>query len=195
VNSPHTTRNTEKRAGEEHPPIPVFRILGSRCSWLRACRRFLTTDFPDFTDAPRAFGVVRATGEICCHLPLVEVGRAVPARSCVFHQRQSFLSGEICKLLVTKCFPPAGFRIQYIFEGTARICTIPAQTARPAKHVVQPSFFASVRSWGRPVASLFRTSRSLLITQTGKPSSLVSRRVSQASANETAVTEVRMSIR
>jgi hypothetical protein len=33
--------------------------------------RFLTTDFTDFTDVPKAFGIIRAIGEIRRCLPLV----------------------------------------------------------------------------------------------------------------------------
>ncbi len=52
----------------------------------------------------------------------------------------------------------------------------------------------SSRSFGRPDASLFRRSSSLLSMNTGTPSSAVSRRAAQASPKSTPLMEVRISI-
>jgi hypothetical protein len=82
MDAPPTTQNTQKRNGEEFPPIlfGVFVFCGSHTSWFVVCAlfgRFFTTDFTGFTDAPKALGAIRVIGEICGRLPLVAAGGAV----------------------------------------------------------------------------------------------------------------------
>ena len=62
--------------------------------------------------------LIRASREICGRRSLAAAGRTAPLREPVFsgpmrffRRRQRCLSHGICKLLITRCFPSARFRI------------------------------------------------------------------------------------